>query len=166
MLWEEIHIQHARSCNGEKIVIYHGKSKPVRYKLNGYFEYDGKKYACEYNGCNWHACPGCFPLDRENIMKGKKSLGQRYRETLLKEKRLKEMGYIVITKWSCEFLTDLIQDDSLKTFVKSLNIQEPINYFGGRTNALVLHKKRSFWTQAHLAFRLRTHNLVLVAKGT
>ena len=38
-----------------------------------------------------------------------------------------------------------IQDDSLKTFVKSLNIQEPINlrdcYFGGRTNALVLHKQ-------------------------
>ena len=26
-------------------------------------------------------------------------------------------------------------------------------------------KKRSLWTRAHLAFRLRTHNLVLVAKG-
>ena len=55
------------------------------------------------------------------------------------------MGYIVITKWSCELLTDLIQDESLKTFVKSLNIQKPINlrdcYFGGRTNAFVLHKK-------------------------
>ena len=78
-------------------------------------------------------------------MKGKKFLDQRYRETLLKEKRLKEMGYIVITKWSCEFLTDLIQDDSLKKFVKFLNIQKLINlrdcYFGGRTNALVLHKK-------------------------
>ena len=28
------------------------------------------------------------------------------------------------------------------------------------------YKNRSLWTQAHLAFRLRTHNLVLVAKGT
>ena len=27
-------------------------------------------------------------------------------------------------------------------------------------------KTRSLWTRAHLAFGLRTHNLVLVAKGT
>ena len=27
------------------------------------------------------------------------------------------------------------------------------------------YKNRSLWTQAHLAFKLRTHNLVLVAKG-
>ena len=27
-------------------------------------------------------------------------------------------------------------------------------------------KNRSLWTRAHLAFWLRTHNLVLVAKGT
>ena len=55
------------------------------------------------------------------------------------------MGYNVITKWSCEFLTDLIQSEDLKKFLKSLNIQEPINlrdcYFGSRTNVLVLHKK-------------------------
>ena len=71
LMGKEINIQHARSCNEEKIVIYQGKSKAVRYKLDGYFEYDGKKYTCEYNGCNWHGCPGCFPLDRENIIKGK-----------------------------------------------------------------------------------------------
>ena len=27
-------------------------------------------------------------------------------------------------------------------------------------------ENRSLWTRAHLAFRLRTNNLVLVAKGT
>ena len=27
-------------------------------------------------------------------------------------------------------------------------------------------KNRSLWTRAHLVFRLQTHNLVLVAKGT
>ena len=142
---KQINIQHARCSQGKKVIIYQGKFKPIRYKVDGYFEYNGKKYICEYNGCNWHGCPGCYTIDRENTMIDKKSLAQRYRETLLKEKRLREMGYNVITKWSCEFLTDLIRSEDLKKFVKSLNIQEPINlrdcYFGGRTNALVLHKK-------------------------
>ena len=57
------------------------------------------------------------------------------------------MGFIVITKWSCEFMRDLIQNEDIKDFVQSLDIQEPINlrdcYFGGRTNALVLHKEFS-----------------------
>ena len=55
-----IKIQHARSTEGEKIVTCKGKSKVIKYKLDGYFEYDGQKYACEYNGCNWHGCPDCF----------------------------------------------------------------------------------------------------------
>ena len=36
-------------------------------------------------------------------MKGSKSLAQRYKDTLVKEKRLREIGYEVITKWSCTF---------------------------------------------------------------
>ena len=81
-----IKIQHARSTEGEKIVSCKGKLKVIKYKLDGYFEYDGQKYACEYNGCNWHGCPDCFPSDRESTMKGSKSLAQRYRDTLIKEK--------------------------------------------------------------------------------
>ena len=78
-------------------------------------------------------------------MKGGKTLGQRYRETLLKERRLKEMGYEVISKWSCDFNIEKIKDENLRTYIESLNIQDPINirecYFGGRTNALILHKR-------------------------
>ena len=140
-----IQIQHARSPNGEKTVIYKGKTRPVRYKLDGYFEYNGQKYACEYYGCNWHGCPNCFPRDREIINKANKSLAQRYRETVLKEQRLKELGYIIINVWSCDFETELVQDNGKRTFVKSLNIEDPINlrecYFGGRTNALIMHKE-------------------------
>lgn len=141
---KNIKIQHARCSLGEKVVTYKGKVKLVKYKLDGYFEYNGEKYACEYHGCNWHGCPDCFPRDREAILKGNKSLAQRHRETMLKEKRLREMGYNVITKWSCDFETEIIQCQEKRDFIKSLNIEDPITlrecYFGGRTNALVLHK--------------------------
>lgn len=140
----KIEIQHARSTQGEKVVNYRGKKKIIRYKLDGYFEFNGEKFACEYYGCNWHGCPGCFPRDREVVMKGNKSLGQRHRETMLKEKRLRELGYNVITKWSCEFETELAQNSDYRKFVKELDIQSAVNlrecYFGGRTNALQLHK--------------------------
>ena len=139
-------IQHARSQEGEKIVLYtNNVRRPVRYKLDGYFKYNGKEFACEYQGCNWHGCPRCFQSDRESTINGGKSLAQRYRETQLKIMRLEEMGFIVITKWSCEFQKDLEENPQMSAYVKSLQIQEPINlrdcYFGGRTNALTLHKK-------------------------
>ena len=69
----------------------------------------------------------------------------RYKETLLKEKRLKELGYVLLSKWSCEFKIDLIQDPILNDYVNNLNIIDSIDirdsYFGGRTNALTLYKK-------------------------
>lgn len=141
---KNISIQSARSTEGEKIINFKGQKKVIRYKVDGYFEYDGEKYVCEYYGCNWHGCTTCFPFNRENTFKEHKSLGQRWRDTILKENRLKEMGYRIINMWSCDFHTKVVQDVSLNEFVKSLNIQEPIDvrdcYFGGRTNALTLHK--------------------------
>jgi len=143
---KQVQIQHARSPKGEKVITYRYKRKKesINYKVDGYFELDGKKYVCEFNGCSWHGCPDCYPSDRENIMNNEKSLGQRFRDTKLKEKRLTEMGYHILTMWSCQFVKDCKNDEELKNFVSSLNIQDPLNvrdaYFGGRTNALVLHK--------------------------
>ena len=143
---KNIKIQHARTEEGEKVVTYtQNVKRPIRYKLDGYFEYNGRKFACEYQGCNWHGCPRCFQSDRESTMNGGKSLAQRYRETELKCKRLRAMGFIVIEKWSCEFKEELEKNVELATYVESLNIHNPINlrdcYFGGRTNALTLHKE-------------------------
>ena len=59
---------------------------------------------------------------------------ERHRETELKVKRLKEMGFIVIQKWSCEFQREMEANDEMSTFVNSLNVQDPISlrdcYFG------------------------------------
>ena len=139
-----ISIQHARSPNGEKSILCQGKTKTIKYKVDGYFEYDETKYVAEYHGCNFHGCINCFPRDRETTMNSGKSIAQRYRDTMVKEKRLIDAGYVVLRKWSCEFAKEK-KHQPIKEFVDSLNIQEPINirdcYFGGRTNGIVLHKK-------------------------
>ena len=143
----DIEIQHARNSKGEKIISYvnQNTNRITRYKADGYFEIGEKKYICEFNGCNWHGCPRCFIRDREVTINNGKSLGQRYRETLVKEQRLKEMGYVVLTKWSCEFKADLVRNPYLQSFLDEINIVAPLNirdsYFGGRTNALTLYKK-------------------------
>ena len=140
---KHITIQHARSALGEKSVTLKGNTRMINYKVDGYFEFDGKKFVCEYNGCNFHGCLKCFPRDRITTMNDGKSMEQRYKETKLKEKRLKEAGYEVISKWSCEFNQDK-KDLRIKVYIDSLDIQDPINirdcYFGGRTNGIVLHK--------------------------
>ena len=139
-----IAIQHARSGAGEKIITCQGLNKVVKYKVDGYFEYQGKRYVCEYHGCNFHGCMKCFPHNRETTMNNHRSIAQRWRDTQLKEKRLKEKGYVVLSKWSCEFAEEK-QKPKVRDFLNTVNIQDPINlrdcYFGGRTNALVLHKK-------------------------
>ena len=138
-----IDIQHARSPEGEKVIRCEGQLKNSTYKVDGYFEYKGERYVCEYHGCNFHGCLTCFPHGRETIMNNHISMAQRWRNTQLKERVLRENGYIVFSKWSCQFAEDK-KDPDVSEFLNSLNIQEPINlrdcYFGGRTNGLVLYK--------------------------
>ena len=118
-------IQHARN-KGEKIITCKGKTKSVRYKVDGYFEYQGRKYVCEYHGCNFHGCTSCYLRDRETTLNDNKTMAQRYRETMLKEKRLQIDGYIVLSKWSCQFAKEKKKVEVQK-FLDSLQIQEPIN---------------------------------------
>ena len=139
-----ISIQHTKSPSGEKIITCQGLKRPIKYKVDGYFEFQGRKYVCEYHGCNFHGCKKCFPHSRENILNNNSSIAQRWRDTQIKEKRLKEQGYIVLSKWSCEFAEEK-KKPKIRDFLDNLNIQDSINlrdcYFGGRTNGLVLHRK-------------------------
>ena len=41
------------------------ETRQIKYKVDGYFEWAGRKYICEYNGCNFHGCMTCYPRDRE-----------------------------------------------------------------------------------------------------
>ena len=85
-----ISIQHARTPLGEKVITCQGLKRHVKYKVDGYFEYQGRKYVCEYHGCNFHGCKKCFPNSRETTMKNNTSIAQRWRDTQIKEKKLRE----------------------------------------------------------------------------
>ena len=95
-------IQHARN-GGEHVVVFKNENGIVRYKLDGYYKLNGKEYALEFHGCVWHGCNRCFPTARHRKVLNGKSLAELYSETQLKEKRLRDMGYILSVMWQCEF---------------------------------------------------------------
>ena len=70
---------------------------------------------------------------------------QRYRETKVREKRLKQLGFKVMTKWSCQFEKEKKSIPKVRDSILEADIQKPINlrdsFFGGRTNAVILHKQ-------------------------
>ena len=72
-------IQDARSALGEISVTLKGNTRMINYKVDGYFEFDGKKFVCGYNGCKFHGCLKCFPRDRITTMNDGKSMYQRYK---------------------------------------------------------------------------------------
>ena len=71
----------------KRLYVCDGLNGIVKYKVDGYFEFEGNKYVCEFNGCSFHGCMKCFPHNREIIMNNYRSMAQRYRDTLVKEKR-------------------------------------------------------------------------------
>ena len=75
---KKIQIQHARN-GGEKVVNFVGRNGLIKYKLDGYFELDEVKYV----------------LKQKKNLKNNKSLEQRFRETKLKEKRLKQLQFFI-----------------------------------------------------------------------
>ena len=141
-----IEIQTAYHTMGEKCVPYVlPTGKVLYYKLDGYYlDTYGQNHAFEFHGCWYHGCPSCYPRDRDGIHILDKSLNQRYRETLLKESRLKEVGFTVHSVWSCQWERRLKCYSDEKKLVEEMTIHEPISvrdaYFGGRTNCIVLHK--------------------------
>ena len=42
-----ISIQHARTPLGEKVITCQGPKRHVKYKVDGYFEYQGRKYVMD-----------------------------------------------------------------------------------------------------------------------
>ena len=63
--------------------------------------------------------------------------------TKLKRKLLESRGYLVVTKWECEWDREVKINERLKEFLASHEMVEPLNQrdtlFGGRTNAVRLN---------------------------
>jgi len=143
----KISLQTALSSEGEKEVrVPCWKDlPPAKYKLDGYFfdQEKSKHIALEFYGCHWHGCIKCYPLSerRSRTSFQQKSLDQRLEETLLREERLKNEGYELITIWACEYGKHLKKNrsDKLSSSVFDPHISLRDAYFGGRTAALKLY---------------------------
>ena len=140
---EGLRIQHAQSDYWEKKVSYRDKKgRHHHYHLDGYFvDAWGHEHAYELNGCWYHGCPHCFSRDREALYIQGKNIQQHYIETIKKLQQLWDMGFVVHSIWSCDYLRerDMLGDDATLPTEKCqpLNIRD----FGGRTNAIVLHSE-------------------------
>ncbi len=154
-----IDIQTALSSNGEKMVRLPGFETlpPTFARLDGYY-FDvllGTPVALEFYGCHWHGCPKCY-VSKEKRLKTichGKSMEQRYQETLIRERRLRDNGYTVRSIWACEYVQILVTERSNNSSeelrqVKDVHISLRDCYFGGRTAATKMY--HNFSETAHL----------------
>ena len=141
-LTEGVQIKHAANGRGE-----------VRVPGTHYFA-DGLARTAlgitlyHFEGCTIHSCLKCFPYDRKtmkNPINGK-TLEKAYQETVTRNARLSELGYILISIWACEFEI-LVDSDppGLAAIIEQydhlgrLDIRQ--SFHGGRVNAIKLHHK-------------------------
>ena len=90
---ENINIQHAE--NGGEYEI-----PGTLYTVDGYDK--NKKTIYEFYGCYYHGCNKCTISDEFNKHKNKQNK-LVYEDTLIREKKLKNRGYKVISIWECEY---------------------------------------------------------------
>ena len=90
---DNIHIQHA--MNGGEYQI-----PGTRYKADGYCQETNTIY--EFHGDYWHGNPLIYESDIINEST-QCTMGELHNRTLLKEQKIKELGYNLITIWESEW---------------------------------------------------------------
>ena len=142
---EGLRIQHAQSDYRQKKVLYRDKKgRCHHYHLDGYFvNACSHEHAYEFNGCWYHICLIVSPGIGKHSMFKEKNIQQHYIETIKKHQQLWDMGFVIHSIWSCDYLRErhMLRDDVPLPGEKCepLNIRD--SYFGGRTNAIVLHSE-------------------------
>ncbi len=98
--------------------------------------------AFEFYGCLFHGHPKC----KQRSMKDPwgRSMGERFQQTLMKEKYLQSEGFYIIRKWECEFREEIRNNPQLQAFMEDNNFLKPPikprrGFFGGRVNAAKLY---------------------------
>ena len=122
-------LQHALSAQGEKVLL----KRPV----DGF--HSESKTVFQFHGCFWHGCPKCYQ-DRaaQNTVNGE-TFDTLYIKTAKQTQQLKNAGYNVIEKWSCEFSAEHRQ--RANEFGLTLKVPQLVPkdaFYGGRTEAINL----------------------------
>ena len=137
---EKISIQTCQSAFGEKTILWVQGKNTIKYKVDGYFvdPTTQEEHCLEYNGCWYHGCRRCFNTKRDKILQGS-TFDKKYENTLLKEQRLRDMGFKVHSMWECDF-KETWGKNPLEEKTTPLQVRD--SYFGGRTNGI--HLKKTF----------------------
>ena len=103
-----------------------------------------KRTIYEFMGCLWHGCSRCYLHNTMNPVNDT-SMEDLLEGTIRKVERFKNLGFQVEVKWECEFKQELTTNPEMKSFVESLKFDTSLEprhaFFGGRTNAICLHKE-------------------------
>ena len=150
---EQIEILHARN-GGERMVLCNTDKGVTRYHLDGFFERrNGEKHALEFYECNWHGCPRCFSNNRDKQVVFNKTLNQLFSETMIRERRLKNLGFELHTMWGCQFKTIPNIEEVMKTsyVVDPLRLRECYFWRTGQMQSYCTKKwketkRHSTWT--------------------
>lgn len=99
----ELTVRKALRANGLRGYRLHTKKIPGRPDIC----FIGKKVAIFVNGCFWHRCPHCkLPLPKTNREFWRKKFLRNIERDRLKEKRLTDDGWTVLTFWECQIKRD------------------------------------------------------------
>ena len=147
LVWEEkertFQIKHASN----------GKEGIVRgnLKVGGFYKNEdtGEEHVWEYQGCFYHGCRSCFRINREKALHNDpfNTMNTRYENTMVKLKKLKELGFVVHVMWGCKWRRTMKNNENIAEYLKKHPMcrKDPINprdaLYGGRTNAVKLHYK-------------------------
>ena len=102
--------------------VFHVDHREVRIQIGKkHFIVDGfdpiTRTIFEFNGDSWHGNPAIFNHNDTNP-KTKKTYGELYQSTLIREKMLRDAGYTVISIWESDF--DKMQIEKKKMCMKFL----------------------------------------------
>lgn len=97
--------------------------------------------------CAFHGCLKCFPQRDKLVPGGQLTMAEAYQRTLDRKRYLESVGYSVSEEWECGLRLKLKTDPKMADFFKNAKIVDPMDpresFYGGRTNATVLHYKVS-----------------------
>ena len=134
--------------------VHHQTGDRILHALNGGEQRIDGNYVDGYNpekttiyefmGCLWHGCSRCYLHNTMNPVNDT-SMEDLLEGTIRKVEHFKNLGFQVEVKWECEFKQELTTNPEMKSFVESLKFDTPLEprhaFFGGRTNAICLHKE-------------------------
>jgi G:T-mismatch repair DNA endonuclease (very short patch repair protein) len=125
-------LQHARSVQGEKVIC----GSPV----DGF--HDTSNTVLQYHGCFFHGCSTCYPNGSLKNNVNAQSFDSLRTKTQRRTQKLRDEGFTVVEKWSCEFTAD----EKQRALALGLGNQVPQlvpkhAFYGGRTEAVTLHSK-------------------------